>query len=160
MVFVVILGIITDHLGLRDLLFLWELGESIVQSFSVDLGDTLGVRFGFLWHSIPWIIVYITFPILQWLALIWRSWDELFIIVTHCYISIPACSSIFYYIHSSFVLSIFIFFYPHRTSSHFMNDVFFGAHHLSFDVIHLGRLSHLAHMILWYIWHCVQGFGI
>ena len=147
--------IIRGHLCLRDLLFLWGLGKSIVWSFSMNLGDTLGVRFGFLWHSVPWIIVYITFPILQWLVLVWHSWDELFIIVTHCYISISTCSSVFYYTHSSFVLSLFVFFYPHRTSYRFMNDEFFGAHHLSFDVIHLdvGWVT----LLTWFydIWHCL-----
>ena len=141
------------------------MGESIVLSFSMDLGDTLGVRFGFLWHSIPWIIVYITFPILQWLALVWCSWDELFNVVTHYYISIPACSSIFYYIHSSFVLSLLVFFYPHRTSSRFMNNEFFWCTSPIVWRYSFGcRLSHLAHMILWYlalhtrVWHLVIGY--
>ena len=48
LVFVNILGIIKCHLGLRDLLFLCELGESIVPFFSMDLGNTLGMRFGLL----------------------------------------------------------------------------------------------------------------
>ena len=46
--FVNILGIIKGHLGLRDLLFLLKLGESIVRHFSMDLGNTLGMRFGLL----------------------------------------------------------------------------------------------------------------
>ena len=49
LVFVNILGIIKGHLGLRDLLFLGELGESIVRFFSMDLGNPLGMMFGFLW---------------------------------------------------------------------------------------------------------------
>ena len=52
----------------------------------------------------------------------------LFVIITHCYTFIPFCFFIFFYTHSSFVLSFFIFFYPCRSSSRFMNDVFFGAH--------------------------------
>ena len=48
LVFVNILGIIKGHLGSRDLLFLIKLGESIVRSFSMDLGNTLGMRFGLL----------------------------------------------------------------------------------------------------------------
>ena len=40
--------IFVTHLGLRDLLFPRELSESIVRSFSMDLGNTLGMRFGLL----------------------------------------------------------------------------------------------------------------
>ena len=48
LVFFNILGVIKGHLGSRDLLFLYKLGESIVRSFSMDLGNTLGIRFGLL----------------------------------------------------------------------------------------------------------------
>ena len=42
-----------------------------------------------------------------------------------------------------------------------MNDEFFGAHHLLFDVIHLAtRLSHLAHVVLRYLTLRTQGFDI
>ena len=33
--------------------------------------------------------------------------------------------------------SLFIFFYPHRSSSRFMNDVSFGVHHLLLSIVHL-----------------------
>ena len=33
--------------------------------FSMDLGDTLGVRFGFPLHQVPWIFIHITIPILS-----------------------------------------------------------------------------------------------
>ena len=85
----------------------------------------------------------------------------MFVIVTYCYICIPVGFSTFFYTHSSFVLSFFVFFYPRRSSSRFMNDEFFGAHHLLFDVIHLDtELSHLAHMVLRYLILHTQGFGI
>ena len=48
LVFFNILGVIKGHLGSRDLLFLYKLGESIVRSFSMHLGNTLGMRFGLL----------------------------------------------------------------------------------------------------------------
>ena len=48
LVLVNILEIIKGNFGLTDLLFLPELGESIVLSFSMDLGGTLGMRFGLL----------------------------------------------------------------------------------------------------------------
>ena len=48
LVFFNILGVIKGHLGSRNLLFLYKLGESIVRSFSMDLGNTLGIRFGLL----------------------------------------------------------------------------------------------------------------
>ena len=32
--------------------------------FSMDLRDTLGVRFGFPLHQVPWIFIHITIPIL------------------------------------------------------------------------------------------------
>ncbi|KAL6313691.1 hypothetical protein AAG906_010109 [Vitis piasezkii] len=54
------------------------------------------------------------------------SEDELFVVVTYCYICIPVGFSIFFYTHSSFILSLFVCFYPHRSSFHFMNDEFFG----------------------------------
>ena len=40
-----IIGVIKGHLGSRDFLFLLKLGESIVRSFSMDPGNTLGMRF-------------------------------------------------------------------------------------------------------------------
>ncbi|KAL6311130.1 hypothetical protein AAG906_012614 [Vitis piasezkii] len=75
------------------------------------------------------------------------SEDELFVVVTYCYICIPVGFSIFFYTHSSFILSLFVCFYPRRSSFHFMNDEFFG-------------LSHLAHMVLRYLTLRTQGFGI
>ncbi|KAL6310818.1 hypothetical protein AAG906_017561 [Vitis piasezkii] len=57
------------------------------------------------------------------------SEDELFVVVTYCYICIPVGFSIFFYTHSSFILSLFVCFYPHRSSFHFMNDEFFGVWH-------------------------------
>ena len=30
--------------------------------FSMDLGDTLGVRFGFPLHKVPWVIILSPFP--------------------------------------------------------------------------------------------------
>ncbi|KAL6312487.1 hypothetical protein AAG906_012083 [Vitis piasezkii] len=57
------------------------------------------------------------------------SEDELFVVVTYCYICIPVGFSIFFYTHSSFILSLFVCFYPRRSSFHFMNDEFFGVWH-------------------------------
>ena len=39
--------------------------------------------------------------------------------------------------------SLFIFFYPHMSSSRFMNDVYFGVHHLFLGIVHLcvGRVA-------------------
>ena len=127
----------------------------------MDLGDILGVRFGFPLHWVPWIIIYITTLVIQWLASIWRSWDELFIIITHFYTFIPTCFFIFFYTHSSFVLSLFVLFYPRWSSSRFMKDVFLGAHHLSLDVVHSNvGLSHLNHMVLRYLTLRTQRLGI
>ena len=33
--------------------------------------------------------------------------------------------------------SLFIFFYPHRSSSRFMNDMSFGVHHMLLSIVHL-----------------------
>ena len=33
--------------------------------------------------------------------------------------------------------SLFIFVYPHRSSSRFMNDMSFGVHHLLLGIVHL-----------------------
>ena len=83
------------------------------------------------------------------------------VIITYCYICIPTCFSIFFYIYSSFVLSLFNFFYSHCSSSHFMNDDFFGVHHPLLDIVHVDiGLGDLAHTILLYLTLHTYGFGI
>ena len=44
--------------------------------------------------------------------------------------------------------SLFIFFYPHRSSSRFMNDMSFGVHHLLLGLFTYVWSSHFAHMFL------------
>ena len=52
--------------------------------------------------------------------------------------------------------SLFIFFYPHRSSSRFMNDVSFSVHHLLLGIVHLcvGRVALLTRFSD--IWHCAH----
>ena len=52
--------------------------------------------------------------------------------------------------------SLFIFFYPHRSSSCFMNDVSFGLYHLLLGIVHLcvGRVALLTRFFD--IWHCAH----
>ena len=52
--------------------------------------------------------------------------------------------------------SLFIFFYPLQSSSHFMNDVSFGVHHLLLAIVHLcvGRVALLT--CFSDIWHCAH----
>ena len=56
--------------------------------------------------------------------------------------------------------SLFIFFYPHRSSSRFMNDVSFGVHHLLHGIVHLFWSSRFSHMILRHLALRTQGFCI
>ena len=75
--------------------------------FSMDQGDTLGVRFGF--------------------GILGMSGSSSSLIATLVSHLVSLLSSI----------SLFIFFYPHRSSSRFMNDVYFGVHHLLIGIVHL-----------------------
>ena len=106
LVFVNILGIIKGHLGLRNLLFLLELSESIVRSFSMDLGNTLGMRFGLLHtRSLDHYLHHHS-------HLIVTCFDLAFLgrVVRRCHtlhICIPACFSIF-------LLYPFIIYYAYK----------------------------------------------
>ena len=61
--------------------------------------------------------------------------------------------------HSSY--PFFVFFYPHQSSSRFMNDMFFGTHHLSLDIVHADvRVRHFTHMVLRYLTLHTQRLGI
>ena len=57
-----------------------------------------------------------------------------------------------------FSTSLFIFFYPHRSSSRFMNVVSFGAHHMLLGIVCWS--SHFSHMILRPLTLHTQVFGI
>ena len=67
--------------------------------------------------------------------------------------SISIVFTIFFYT-PSFVSSLFIFFYPHRSSFCFLNSVSSSVYNLSFGIIHLSvgwvtRLTQFSN-----IWHC------
>ena len=68
--------------------------------------------------------------------------------------SIPIVFTIFFCTPSSFVLSLFIFFYPRRSSFCFLNGVSFSIYNLSFGIVYLyvSRVIRLT----WFsdIWHC------
>ena len=100
----------------------------------MDLGDTLGVRFGFLWYpgslSASPFLSYGDLPQFGILEMSGSSSSLIATLVSHL-VSL---------ISSSF---IFIFSYPHRLSSRFMNDVSCGVHHLLLGIVHLcvGRVA-------------------
>ena len=113
LVFFNIFRIIKGHLGSRDLLFLLKLSESIVRSFSMDMGNTLGMRFGLLrtrsWdhylHQHSHLIV--TCFNLEFLGRVVRRCHTL----PHLYPSLFL--HFFCFIHSSFFLSLLVFFYSY-----------------------------------------------
>ena len=78
--------------------------------------------------------------------------------VVRCYhtltLSIPIVFTIFFCILSSFVLSLFVFFYPRRSSFCFLNGMSSSIYNLSFGIIHLyvGWIIGLTQFFD--IWHC------
>ena len=68
--------------------------------------------------------------------------------------SILVVFTIFFYTPSSFVLSLFVFFYPRRSLFCFLNGMSSSFYNLSFGIVHLyvdwvTRLTRFSH-----IWHC------
>ena len=136
--------IIRGHFGFERLILLLIVGESIVRSFSPWIWETYwewGLGFlctkllGSLSTSprpsysdlLRFGILRISCSSLSHIAILWSQ-------LVSSFSSIP--------IHH-------FFFYPRWFSSRFMNDVFFGVHHLSLDIVHLDvGLSHLTHMVL------------
>ena len=110
LVFVNILGIIKGHLDLSDLLFLRELGESIVRSFSMDLGNTLGMRFGLLHtRSLDHYLHHHSHLIVTFLDLAFLGR-----VVCRCHTLPHLYPSLF--LHFIFALSIHQFYYPFQSS--------------------------------------------
>ena len=94
---------------------------------TMDLGDTLGVRFGFLWY--PGSLSTSLFPSygdLPRFSILGMSGSSSSLITTLVPYLVSLLSS----------TSLSIFFYPHRSSSRFMNDVSFGVHHLLLGIVH------------------------
>ena len=123
----------------------WHIGSEVWVSF------VLGFLDHYLHHHSHHIVTCFDLPFLRW-------------VVRHCHTLLHLFPNLFLHflcLHSLFVSSLFIFSYPPRSSSRFMNDECFGACHLLFDLfIYLDTwLSHLTHMVLWYLTLRTQGFG-
>ena len=103
---------------------------------TMDMGNTLGVKFWFLWYpgslSTSPFPSYGDLPRFGILGMSGSSSSLIGTLVSHL-------------VSLLYSTSLFIFFYLHRSSSRFMNDVSFGVHHLLLGIVHLcvGRVAFL-----------------
>ena len=124
-------------LCIRDFIFLLRVGESIVWSISAWIWETHREwGLSFLSVGSPRSLATSPFPSYSGLlrpVIIRVSCLSLSHVVTF---SILVVFTIFFYTASSFVSSLFIFFYPGLSSFCFLNDVSSSIYNLSFGIVH------------------------
>ena len=106
-----------------------------MRSFSMDLGNKLGMRFGlFRTRSLDHYLHHHS-------HLIVTCFDLTFLgrVVRHCHTLPHLYPSLFlpFFLYPFIIfLSLLVFFYSYLSLSHFLSDVSLGALHLSFHIVH------------------------
>ena len=122
----------------RIFIFLLRVGESIVWSIFAWIWEICWEwRLGSLSVGFPGSLSTSPFPSksgLLWPVITGVSCSSFSCVVMF---SVPIIFNIFFYILSSFVLSLFIFFYPHRLLFCFLNSVSSSVHNPSFGIVYL-----------------------
>ena len=132
------------------------MGESIIWSIFAWIWETRR-EWGLGFHNVGSLRSLSTSPFpsysgLLWFIIIGVSCSSLPHVATF---SISVVFTIFFCTPLSFVSSLFIFFYPRRSSFCYLNGVSYSVYNLSFGIVHLyvGWVTRLT----WFsdIWHCV-----